>query len=181
MKKLLVFVAGISVGVLATWTYQKNKYEKRTKEDTESVKESFRRNCSSAEDTEQTAVPVTEEDVANYHELVHKYVAAFEKTTINAPEKEKEGENVESKCPYVIPPQDVGDEYDIITLTYYADHVLAYDDGDVLSAEEIEATVGLASLTRFGEYETDSVFVRNTNLQHDYEILLEYRDYTDRD
>ena len=39
--------------------------------------------------------------------------------------------------------------------------------------------VGLDSLTHFGEYEDDSVFVRNDVMKCDYEILLDHRNYKD--
>lgn len=43
--------------------------------------------------------------------------------------------------------------------------------------DEIEETVGKGSLTHFGEYEPDSVFVRNDRLKVDYEILMDQRTY----
>ena len=45
--------------------------------------------------------------------------------------------------------------------------------------DDIEETVGIDSLTHFGEYEDDSVFVRNDERKCDYEILLDDRDYED--
>ncbi len=45
--------------------------------------------------------------------------------------------------------------------------------------DDIEETVGIDSLTHFGEYEDDSVFVRNDERKCDYEILLDHRDYED--
>ena len=48
-----------------------------------------------------------------------------------------------------------------------------------LTEDEIEECVGLDSLTHFGEYEEDSVFVRNDNLKIDYEILRDEDDYYD--
>ena len=43
--------------------------------------------------------------------------------------------------------------------------------------EDVEGTVGKKSLKHFGEYEEDSVFVRNDDLETDYEILLQPDDY----
>ena len=42
-----------------------------------------------------------------------------------------------------------------------------------------EESVGKESLTHFGEYEDDSVFVRNDNLKADYEILADKRTYAE--
>ena len=82
-------------------------------------------------------------------------------------------------APYVISPDEFGeaDDYDMISLTYYADKVLADDWNDPI--EDIEATVGSDSLTHFGEYEEDSVFVRNDRLRVDYEILLSNLKFSD--
>lgn len=84
-----------------------------------------------------------------------------------------------SNKPYVISPEEFGEgeEYEKISLTYYADQVLA-DENDEL-VEDVEGAVGFESLTHFGEYEDDSVFVRNDRLKCDYEILLDQRTYSD--
>ena len=83
--------------------------------------------------------------------------------------------------PYVIRPDEFDTEdYDIITLRYYNDDVVTMaNTGRVLTEDEIEECVGLDSLTHFGEYEEDSVFVRNDNLKIDYEILRDEDDYYD--
>lgn len=83
--------------------------------------------------------------------------------------------------PYVIRPDefDVGD-YEVITLRCYDDDVVTVDNtGRILTEDEIEECVGLDSLTHFGEYEDDSVFVRNDTLRIDYEILRDEDAYYD--
>ena len=55
--------------------------------------------------------------------------------------------------------------------------VFADDNDDVI--DDIEGTVGIDSLTHFGEYEDDAVFVRNDELKCYYEILLDHRNYND--
>lgn len=81
--------------------------------------------------------------------------------------------------PYVISPDEFGEfeDYDTISLTYYADQVLVDDGGDKI--EDVDDVVGMESLTRFGEYEDDSVFVRNDRLRCDYEILMDERTYSE--
>lgn len=44
---------------------------------------------------------------------------------------------------------------------------------------EIQQSIGFESLGHFGEYEDDSVFVRNDRLKTDYEILLDEENYSD--
>lgn len=88
---------------------------------------------------------------------------------------EREGDQ---DAPYVISPEEFGEiGYETISLTYYADEILA-DEMDEL-VESIDSVVGLNSLTTFGEYEDDSVFVRNDKLKCDYEILKDQRRWAD--
>ena len=81
--------------------------------------------------------------------------------------------------PYIISPEefDTEDGYDTVSLTYYTDGVLTDDDNNVI--EDIENTVGEDFAKHFGEYEDDSVFVRNERLMTDYEILMDYRPFND--
>ena len=81
--------------------------------------------------------------------------------------------------PYVISPDEFGEfeDYERISLSYYADQILADEDDE--KVEDVDNVVGLESLTHFGEFEDDSVFVRNDRLKCDYEILLDQRTYSD--
>ena len=45
--------------------------------------------------------------------------------------------------------------------------------------EDVESMIGFESLSHFGEYEDDSVFVRNDARKCDYEILQDQRLYSD--
>lgn len=90
------------------------------------------------------------------------------------------GKKIDKK-PYVIPPNDFGniDEYDTDTLVYYADNILADDDGELI--EDVESTVGFDALASFGKYgEDDAVYVRNEQLKCDYEILLDKKRFMER-
>lgn len=81
----------------------------------------------------------------------------------------------------MISPDDFGTEdgYDEISLTYYADGTVTDDSDHAMSDDEIEETIGKDSLNHFGDYEPDSVFVRNDRLKADYEILADPRSYAD--
>lgn len=182
MSKLggfVAFIFGAAVGSTVTWLYIKNKYEQIAQEEINSVKEVFskreptqgeygvrerRANTMDKPDMAEFVAKVRESGYTNYNDVVK--------------EKETKTESKEGK-PYVITPEEYGeeDEYDTISLTYYSDRVLT-DDDDVL-VEDVEDVVGLESLESFGEYEDDSVFVRNDRLKCDYEILLDQRQYSD--
>ena len=81
--------------------------------------------------------------------------------------KKKNPKQRQKKKPYVIAPEEFGEEYeyDTISLTYYSDRVLTDDDDEIV--EDVEDVVGFESLESFGEYEDDSVFVRNDRLKCD--------------
>lgn len=83
----------------------------------------------------------------------------------------------ESREPYVIEPIEFGelDDYKTFELTYYEDGILEDEDYDIVkNPEEI---LGPDALGSFGEYEDDSVFVRNERLRADFQILKDYRTY----
>jgi len=91
--------------------------------------------------------------------------------------KKEVDDKMESR-PYVIPPDEFDMmDYDTSSLTYYADGVLTDECNNKI--DDIDEIVGLESLKHFGEYEDDSVFVRNDKLKIDYEILLDVRKYED--
>ena len=56
---------------------------------------------------------------------------------------------------------------------------MEYIDDEPLTDDQIEDLIGEDSLSHFGEYEDDSVFVRNDRLRTDYEILADTRRYGD--
>lgn len=81
--------------------------------------------------------------------------------------------------PIIIPPCEFGaeDTYSCITLTYYSDGYLT--DEDKRPVENIEMTVGADFTDHFGEFEDDSVHVRNDRLRVYYEIIADDREYAD--
>lgn len=63
--------------------------------------------------------------------------------------------------PYVIRPEEFGqfDDYKQVSLSYYEKDKVLTDELDN-PIEDVDMTVGLDSLTHFGQYEDDSVYVR---------------------
>jgi hypothetical protein len=90
-------------------------------------------------------------------------------------EFEKKVNDVEK--PYVIQPEEFGEysDYETISLTYYADGILA-DDMDEIIGDAADI-VGANFMDHYGEYEDDTVFVRNDKRMCDYEIQRDERDY----
>lgn len=189
MIKLFIFTAGAAIGSAVTWNVVKTKYEQIANEEIESVKRHYKMKeigeqvCKGFEDGIKSVEEKSEEELEKEALDFWKYKSYAERYSSNQDEKpeqkekEKEEENVEK--PYVISPEEFDeiDEYEAISLTLYADGVLADDQGNVI--DDVEGTVGKDSLNHFGEYEEDSVFVRNDARRCDYEILADALTYED--
>lgn len=186
LRNFFIFAVGAAIGSAVTWYIVKTKYEQIANEEIESVKEAFRCKDSEPEveepiepEDEHTADPKPEE-VASYRKMLNTLHYTNEpEVTENDEEKGAEGMTEKKSGPYVITPDEFGniEEYDAISLNYYADGVLADDWDEVI--EDVDDVVGEDSLNRFGEYEEDSVFVRNDDRCADYEILRDLRNYWD--
>lgn len=174
---LLIFAAGAALGSVTTWYLVKEKYAQIAQEEIDSVKEVFSER--GRKERVEKATDKIEKDQTKRVEKemgMREYAAKLSEERYSTdyadiqPDVEK---------PYVISPDEFSelDDYTTISLTFYSDHILADDDDELI--DDIEATVGVESLNHFGEYEDDSVFVRNDRLKCDYEILLDQRKYSD--
>ena len=180
-SKVFIFALGAGIGSLVTWKIVKTKYEQIAQEEIDSVIEKFAPRKEKEEKEEvavENNVPKQEEkpDFYGYADVVNDL--GYTNYASNSTETE---EVPKVKKPYVIPPEEFGykeDEgYETETLYYYEDKVLADEHDNRI--EDVEGAVGYDSLTHFGEYEDDSVFVRNEQRKIDYEILLSERRYSD--
>lgn len=178
----MMFVLGVAVGSVVTWRYVEKKYEQIAQDEIDSVKEVFSKR--EAEFTENTEARI-KADNAKEKPSVIEYAARLREQgytnysdMVDEKPEEVKKEPMSVDKPYVIAPEEFGDldDYETISLTYYADQILA-DDNDVI-VDDVEDVVGFDSLNSFGEYEDDSVFVRNDRLKCDYEILLDQRKYS---
>lgn len=164
---VLSFAVGGAVGFAAANKIMKDKYEQLVQDEIDSVKAAFRKEHPLPEKKERPKP--TEKERKAYSEYTVKLGYSEEKKP--APLQE----------PHIISPDEFGDQdgYDEISLTYYSDGTVTDDNDRAMSEDEVEETIGKDSLTHFGEYEDDSVFVRNDRLKVDYEILQDQRSYAD--
>ena len=193
IKLMFAFVTGAAVGSVVTWKVLEKKveakYEQLYQEEKESTKAEFERRLEeingAAESTEVGNEPDAPQSEENDDETEEDYEEVLEDLGYSeqveepAPVKEKNYKKRIAGAPYVILPEVFGefDDYKVISLTYYADHVLVDDDDDII--DDIERYIGLDSLNHFGDYADDAVYVRNDKLKCDYEILLDHREYSD--
>lgn len=183
MKNLLCFVAGAAIGSVVTWKLIEKKYKDLADEEIESVIETFKNRKPRITKDE---VKETVEKVINKwrdpKETVEDIVTAERYSIENEEEIDEDDESnytidvdpgVEVIAPYVITPEQFGEynEYGTKTLTYYADNVLTDEVDNPITSDEMITMIGPDALDHFGEYEDDSVYIRDETNEMDYEIL----------
>ena len=185
MNKGVLFLGGLFfggfLGHLSAKVMLEEKYRIKTDEDVRSVKEIYGNVVTDLENKIEKMTTSDDLEMDGY-------------TRKNVPRKSNEDEvavcTVETildtkmskkKGIFVISPDEFGEEegYETINLTLYADNTITDDDFNKMSPSEVSAKIGLGLLEHFGEYEKDSMFVRNDELECYYEILKDSRDYSD--
>lgn len=182
LKNLFIFAVGAAAGAVATWKLLNDKYEKLYHEEVEAYKE-YHKEKSDKATTEPKPEPEQKKEAPKTDTsdpLMDKLRDTVERAgyTDYSTTKEKQEPEEKDIRPYVIRPEELGDQigYDVIELTYYADGVVAEED-DVM--DDVDEVIGIDSLGHFGQFEEDAVCVRNDRLKCDYQILLDERKYSD--
>lgn len=172
-KSLIVgFAIGAVTGSIAAWHFLNKKYEQLVQEEIESVKAAFERYYTEVENI-ILEKPVVEETQVSKEEK-EEYKEVVSETSYSSCD-------LTNGCsdPYVITPEELGGEqgeYNVLSLTYFSDGVLADDRGEVIN---IANAIGEEALEHFGIYEDDAVHVRNESWNTDFEIFLDERKYTE--
>ncbi len=198
LSKIFWFGVGASVGSFVTWKVMNETYKQAADQEIESMREYYHEKYEKnykpltfdhkilteeeyAQIEDNDYVPLTDEDCivvedptmlkeceSKIDELGYKNYAEVTKPN-------KEEKNMSE--PYVISPDEFGEykDYKCTSLVYFSDGVLA--DYDYERIDDVDDLIGYDSLDHFGEYEDDSVFVRNDRLKTDYEVLLDARHY----
>ena len=175
----LTFAAGVVVGSIATWKFVKSKYERIADEEIESIKEVYSKKETAIKEnnTVQTNTEVVNEKPSIYE--MKEYLETIKENGYHKEENKEEGDPDMNDSPYVISPDEFGnlDDHTCVSLSYYADGVLADDwDTEIIDPDE---EVGPDIASHFGEYEEDTVFVRNEKLKTDYEICRDLRTFAE--
>lgn len=184
MNKMILMAASFLMGGVAGFFVGRALTEKRCNDradaEIESVKKAFanrrKKEAEEAENIMKDALQIAEKvgatKILDLKEALRKANEAgySEKTEL-----------ADDPKPRVISPEEFGSipEYEEVSLTYFSDGTLTGDDERPMSEIEIEMSVGKDSLGHFGEYELDSVFVRNDHTKTDYEILKDERSYAE--
>ena len=182
LSKLFIFAAGAVIGSAVTAKLVKDKYEKISREEIESVREMYANKVNEYHisiknaEADQIIDDVcgdlmfpTSEEKDTYADIVKNY---------------KKGDSNDMEIgtqPYVISYEEFGEieEYDSTSLTFYSDGIIADDWGDII--EDIPNTIGDDFSRHYDENEDDPdiVYVRNDILKTDYEIARDIRKFSE--
>lgn len=202
----IAFIAGVATGIAATVTYAKYKNAKIDQEEEmeyeKAVIEEIFDDVEEPNEPEpeeefvEEFRPATPEEAKAYERATRHYreLAEVDEKTLEEKVREKSinivrdcnritsegGNKVLADKPYIIKPNEFGEQdYDEVTLVYYADgKFTSYDTGDLMDEFEIEDAIGdIDPSVHFGDYEEDSVFIRNDERGIDYEVLRDEDPY----
>lgn len=189
ISKVFVFAVGAAIGSFSAWLYAKKHYEKIANDEIRSMREYFRRRekellgDDKTEETEDEPDSSEEEkDKGIYSNIIKEsgYVRYGKSSNQDDSGEEDKKDNIDDE-PYVIRPDlfDTLDDYESMTLTYYADGVLA-DMFDV-PIDDPDTLVGTDFVDCFNadEIDGDVVYVRNERKKTDFEIIEDLRNYSD--
>lgn len=157
----VTFAAGALIGFGGAYVLLKKKYDERSQQEINDVKESFKNYYENkCKVLETTAV----EEKENKSDIT---IEDFNKTA-----KENGYFVDESKKPYSITPEQFGefDEYKIVSLNYYPISKKVTDDkgNEIYNVENL---IGENFADNIGEYEDDVAYIRNEKEETDYEII----------
>lgn len=191
MKNLLCFVTGAAIGSVVTWKLIEKKYKDLADEEIESVIETFKnRKPRITKDNVKETVEKVINKCKESKETVEDIVTAEGYSIEDEEETDEDDDSnytvdvdpgVEVIIPYVITPAQFGEynEYGTKTLTYYADNVLTDEIDNPITSDEMETMIGPDALDHFGEYEDDSVYIRDEMNEMDYEILKSEKTFSE--
>lgn len=176
VRFIFTFALGATAGALVTWRFLDTRYKRILDEEVEAFRAAIskyeKKDTDEPKTDEQVEPDFTAEDRKDYATTL---AGCGYTSYSDAKDGLKEVRGMDDV--YVIAPEefDEFEDYDVHSLTYYADGVLVNEHGEPI--DDVDEVVGLESLDTFGMYETDSVYVRNERLKTDYEILLDMRPY----
>ena len=175
MKSLLTFVAGLAIGAGITYVIQKNRYEEMIQEEVEDLREHYKgkegKSNTEKKEVKEQVDKMTSEEYEESIGRVHSLVRENRYTSV-----EDENLNTETEPPFVVTPDDFGTVpwFDCDTFYYHTDDIIANDSQEMIDEDDVQRILGLSTpeiYEQFGIYEDDAVYIRNTALKCDYEVL----------
>lgn len=176
LKIFIAFVSGGLIGAAVTYKYQEDRYAEKCKRDIEELNAYYKSQTEAIKKKEKKQVIKEEEPPKEEQEDVNKFKNDVESNDYTKYSEEQIRENLEKIEPYIIRPEEFGEDegYSQISLLCFAD---GYVTDMEYQTVDIDETIGYDSLDHFGEYEEDSVYVRNEELMTDFEVLKDARKF----
>lgn len=185
LSNIVIFATGAAIGSVVTWKLIEYKYKKIADEEIASVKEVYSRKYGTPEDRSgDVMVPSqydNQGDITEYAAMLNDLGYTGKSDGEGGAEDMDDIEDVDIHEIYVISPEDFGDKhgYDTESWSYYADGVVTDEYGEVQTTSDIANHIGRDFYKHYGEYEDDSVHIRNDVYECDYEVLKDLRNYYD--
>ena len=163
VRDLLIFIAGVGVGIGASYNLIKKKHDEILEEEIASVKETYSKYNKESDEVTEEKEPEPEEIASvkeKYEKLTKEYSELNEDSCTNSEI-------------YEISYDDFGEEgYTEIELTYYIDDNTLTDDADE-PMEELDIISSIGSIDilngcKDGEY----IYIRNEEKEIDYSIAI---------
>ena len=186
LSNTLAFTVGVAAGASVTYILIKKYFKKIADDEIDTMREYFQTKRAEGvdaieEEPDDAEIKEARDEHQEDKPNIREYASLIKKENYTnysdtATDKKKEVDDVEK--PYVITPEEFGElDYSTISLTYYSDDVLTYESDELV--EDVDDIVGADFAEHFGEYEDDSVFIRNDRMKTDFEILADKRNYSD--
>lgn len=184
MSGIALFALGFVAGVAATYKYWQSREKQRADDEIASVIDAFDKRI----DKEATEKKIEELNTQSKEIMKEKGYTNYSSYSDKEPpvpleqESRKEDDNVKNAARLITPDEYwevVG--YDKIPYTYYSDGVLADENDERVSEEEIEMNLVSDFREHFDDNsdDPDTVYIRNDDLSCDYEITRDYRPYSE--
>ena len=186
ISNAVAFTIGVATGASITYILVKKHFKKIADDEIDTMREYFQNKRAEEanaleEEPDEAEVKEARDEHQEDKPNIREYASLIKKENYTnysdtTADKKKEVDDVEK--PYVITPEEFGElDYSTISLTYYSDGVLTYESDELV--EDVDDIVGADFAEHFGEYEDDSVFIRNDRMKTDFEILVDKRNYSD--
>ena len=185
-----MFIGGVIVGAGATYLYQKNRYEEMIQEEVESLREHMREKESkdkqgmTKDQWEEYKKDEDHKEMKRDKEDLERAEVIITTNSYNSAFNDHKNDIVSKfEKPFVVTPEEFASipGFDTDTFYYHHDDIISNDNQEMV--DDVENILGLSISdikAQFGVYEDDAVYIRNMELQCDYEILREESDFTRR-
>ena len=184
MKKILSFTLGAAIGALVSWVYHKNKYEEMVQQEIEALRKYSENKSNEFEMTKNDVPNISYINENKDFDKANKIINHCGYSNDDYDQTELKELKEKYTKPFIITPEAFGTMigFDTDTYYYYKDDVIA--NGDQVKVESVESVFGLSTdeiKKNFGIYEDSAVYIRNMQLECDYEILIEEENFYDEE